>query len=299
MTDAIIKPKMSNDDYHAHKAVSRSMLCELEKSPKKYWYKYLSGEHEEESTDALKIGSAFHTLVLEPEKFAEVAVIVPDDKRRPTKAQINAKKPSDSTVLLIEWWEKFDAEYGDKAQLKEKEVEQIKAMARSLRETPEAQKLLAKKGMIEPSIFWTDEDTGVNVKTKPDFIWQDKSVAVDLKSVANADKDSFEKSVGDYGYDLQAYMAMEAIRRLNGKAPDIFVFACVEKKPPYETAFYVASEDVLKAGEVKYRYLLNKLKHCRVNDTWPSKVRGLKQIGVKPWQQTKINEMQEEIENNE
>lgn len=297
--NAIIKPQMSNEEYHAHKAVSRSKLMTLAQSPKKYWYKYLSGEAEEENTDALRIGSAFHTLVLEPEKFSEKAVILPDDKRRPTKAQINAKSPSDSTRLLIDWWEQFDAENAGKIYIKDNELADLKAMAKSLRDTKEAQKILARKGMIEPSIFWQDYDTGIDVKAKLDFLWQDKKAIVDVKTTSCVDKNSFEKSVGAYGYDLQAFMCMKAVEMLTGSAPELFIFACVEKKPPYETAFYFASDEMLAAGKVKYRYLLNLLRNCRTNDYYPPKQQGLSRINLKPWDYNEVDFMREENAKNE
>lgn len=286
---------LSNDDYHAHKAASRTVLMELQRSPKKYHYKYLSGEYEDEDTTALKIGSAFHTLILEPEDFSKKAVIVPDGKRRPTKSQINAKNPSDSTLLQIEWWKKFDEEHDGKAYLSQADADNLKGMAAAIRSEPAAQRLLGKKGLIEPSIFWTDEDTGIECKVKLDFVPTDYEFVFDAKTTADVSADKFRRSLGEYGYDLQAYMNMEAVFQLTGERPDAFFFGCVEKKPPFDTGFYMADDDVIRSGEVKFRYLLRKLAKCRLNDHYPSNGDGkIRPIGLAPWDLKKIEEMETE-----
>ena len=287
---------MSNAEYQKHPAISRSMLKELYESPKKYHYKYLSGDYEDGDSHALDIGTAYHLLILEPENFADVIAIAPDDKKKPTKAQINAKNPSDSTLLLIEWWDNFNAANEGKVILKEKDIDEIKAMAKAMRSTPEAQKILAQKGLIEPVVTWKDEDTGLDIKVKMDFVWLDRTIAVDLKSTADCSEDSFSRSIAKYGYDLQAYMQTEAVRRLEGKPPEAFIFATQEKKPPYETAFYVADADMIEAGRVKFKYLTRTLKECLDNNVWPSKVRGLKSIGLPVWEQKKVDELRGEIE---
>jgi exodeoxyribonuclease VIII len=268
---------------------------ELSKSPKKYWHKYHSGKYEQESTEALEMGSAFHCLILEPEKFKDYAAIVPDDKKKLTKAQINAKNPSDSTRLLAEWWGEFDKENEGKAYLKQQQAEQLRAMADAIRKEPAAQKLLGKKGLIEPSIFWTDEETNIDIKVKLDFVPTDNSFVCDIKTAASVDENKFMRSIGDYGYDIQAFMNIEAIFQLTGERPDAFIWACVEKAEPYDTGFFVADDTVLQAGEVKFRYLLRKLAECRLNDRWPSRGDGkFRPIGMPPWEMQKLEEMETE-----
>ncbi len=290
MTAKILKD-LSNEEYHAHKADSRSTLMLLHESAKKYHYKYVSGEAEEETTEALDMGTAFHTLILEPEKLADTMTFHPDQKR-PTKSQINAKNPSDSTVKLIEFWDKFDSENKGKIVLKHAQVDDLKGMADAIRSEPAAQKLLGQKGFIEPSIFWTDEETGIDVKCRIDFLPANYKSTIDLKSTASVSLPKFEKSGIDYGYDLQSFMQHEAVRQLTGESPEAMFFVCAEKKKPHDTAFFMADEYVLKRGELLYRMLLRKLAKCRLNNHWPSSGEGRVQfMSIPQWEINKLDEL--------
>src|SRR6185369_8534287 len=74
---------ISNEEYHSSNGISRTSLMLLNKSPYHFWYEKLSGEFEKkEQTPAMNLGSAFHTLLLEPELFdKEFAVMAKVDKR--------------------------------------------------------------------------------------------------------------------------------------------------------------------------------------------------------------------------
>jgi exodeoxyribonuclease VIII len=71
---------LSIEDYHADKtAISRSGLMEFKKSPYHYWANYLNPDKpEKEPTDAMILGNAFHTLVLEPNTFDERYLVMPE-----------------------------------------------------------------------------------------------------------------------------------------------------------------------------------------------------------------------------
>jgi len=282
---------LTNTEYHKKPAVSRSQLMELQKSPKKYWWKYLSGEAEEEKSDALDLGTAFHTLILEPSDFGKTIAIVPDDIKNPTTAQINAKEPkTDSTRLLLEWWDNFIEQNENKIMLRQKDINNLQRMAKSIREEPAAQIILGQKGIIEPSVFWTDEETGLQIKSRPDFITADGKICVDVKTTKSVGLDDFQKSIVNYGYDLQAFMCMEACRRYFGYSPEAFIFVVCEKDEPHDTAFYLADEYVLRRGEMLYRNLLDKLKQCQDADKWPSAGGGaIEPISLPKWE---INKME-------
>lgn len=287
-----IIPDLSNDEYHEHKAVSRSMLMELKKSPKKYYYKYLSGKYEKDDTEALKMGSAFHTLILEPEKFTEVAAIMPDHLKKPSISQINAKQPSDSTILQIENWNKFQEENAGKCHLKLDQIEALRGMADSLRAEPATQKLIGKKGLVEPSIFWTDEETGIDVKCKIDFLTMDYKFTVDIKTTTDVSEDSFQRAIPNYGYDLQAFIQQEAVFQLTGERPEATIFMCCEKDEPFDTGFYMADDAILRRGELWYRELLKTLAKCRLNNHWPSQGGGLiRAITLPTWELSKLDKI--------
>jgi hypothetical protein len=274
---------MSHDDYQSSPAVSRSGLLELLKSPQHYWWRYLSGKAEKTDTNALRTGSAFHTLLLEPAQFDKRVAVVPEDAPKyPSTAQWKAKSPSDETVKSMKWWTDFELTHQGKSIIKQSEFEHLQAMAKSILAQPAAGKIITANGKIEASFFYTDKTHGVEAKARPDY-WRDDGIVLDLKTTADASESEFSKSIVNYGYDIQAFMQMEAIETVTGKRPASFVFICVEKDPPYAVAFYEASSDMLRCGEYRYHNLMKKYAHCFNSDVWPGYGHLIRPISVPDW----------------
>lgn len=274
---------MDIDVYHAHHAVSRSGLLLMQKSPQHYWYEYLSGMAEKKDTSALRIGGAFHALVLEPHTFDARAVVLPEGApKRPSITQLNAAKPSEATVQAIQWWQQWDQYANGKIVLTREEFAEMQLMADAIRNQRASSKVLVESGKIESSFFWYDADFGVHVKARPDY-YRDDGIVLDLKTTRDASKDAFQKAIVDYGYDIQAFMQMEGIERCTGKRPENFVFICVEKEPPYPVAFYVADKDMIECGRYRYQKLMSKFSDCQRSGVWPGYGELIQSISVPSW----------------
>lgn len=265
------KKDMPNDEYHKHPAVSRSGLMTIyNHSPMHFKYQKDSGGVEE--TDALRIGGAFHTMVLEPELFdAQYYVFEKPDLR---------SKAGKEEMAAI----KDDA--GDKTLINTAEHAQMIDMAQSIKKQPAAKKLIHEKGIIEGSFFWQDDDTGVEVKARPD--WHTSRLVTDLKTADNASPHAFEKKIFDYGYDIQVYMCREAIKKKYGQYPDGFVFIVVEKKPPYACAFYMASDDVIQSGKYRYLNLIETYSQCLRNNKWYGYGNHIQPISIPQWAKNRM-----------
>jgi hypothetical protein len=276
------------DAYHAHPAISRSALATVAKTPKHYWYKYLSGQYEAEKTNALRFGGGFHTLTLENHKFNEVCAVVPEDApKRPSVTQVNAKKPSDDTLAQIAWWEEFDEKNKNKTIIKAGELTEMKLMSAAVLNEPASKKVINASGKIEATFFWHDENYGVDLKCRPDY-YRDDGIVLDLKTCADASEYAFERSVADYFYDVQAYMCIEGIRNVTGKEPTDFIFVCVEKKPPYCVAFYVATDELIECGRLRYHRLMEIYSACKKKNDWPGYGHFIRPIGVPQWLAKKV-----------
>lgn len=278
---------MDIDDYHAHAAVSRSGLMLMEQSPQHYYYHYLSGLAPKIDTTALRVGGAFHTLILEPMTFNErVAVVPANAPKKPSITQLNAKKPSEDTIIAIDWWQQFDAYVNGRTVIDNAEFNKLQAMANALKGQPASNKVFVPGGHIEASYFWYDEQYGVHVKTRPDY--NTPQIVLDLKSTIDASRDSFEKAIVNYGYDIQAFMQMEGVERVTGVRPQNFVFCCVEKEPPHAVAFYVASDDMLNCGKYRYHKLMDKFSRCLKSGVWPGYGELIQTISVPDWYLRKL-----------
>ncbi|MDD2742061.1 MAG: PD-(D/E)XK nuclease-like domain-containing protein [Rhodocyclaceae bacterium] len=245
---ALMIPDMTNAAYHGDRdIVSSSGLKKILVSPLHY-QAYLTGKSEE--TTALRVGTAIHTALLEPHLFDSSYVVAPtvDRRTKDGKAQ----------------WEAFMATLGTKSLVTEAERSMIDGIVAQVRQHKMANTLLG-MGKAEQSIFWTDEETGIRCKVRPDSL---SSYAIlDVKSTESAHRDEFPRSCVRYGYDLSAAMYQEGVRQLTGETVD-FVFLAVEKSNPHLCALYKASEEMMVSGYAKFRNALRILAECRASGVW-------------------------------
>ncbi|MFT3806071.1 PD-(D/E)XK nuclease-like domain-containing protein [Arenimonas sp.] len=219
------------DVYHVRRLgeLSCSGIKELLRSPQHY--QHWATQPDDESTDAMLFGRAFHMALLEPERFARTYRVLPEDApRKPSSAQRNAKKPSDDTVAAIQWWDAF--ERAGLLVLKPDDAERIRAMVASVQAHPWA-KLLTQGGQAEVSLRWIDEATGLPCKARADyFVDGPKRFALDVKSCVDASPAGFGRAVANYTYDLQHAHYCDGFRA-NGLPLDNYILLAIENEAPY------------------------------------------------------------------
>jgi PDDEXK-like domain of unknown function (DUF3799) len=243
---------ISNEQYHAADGISRSRLMLLDKSPYHYWYEVLSGEAEKrEPTPAMSIGSAFHTLLLEPEKFGIEFAVSPKIDRRTKQGK--------------EDWEEFSKGSEGKIILSDDQFLKVMKMV-DLINRHEIVTTLLDEAKFEQSIFWTDKETGLQFKCRPD-IWSQKMV-VDLKTTADADLHSFTRSSLNYGYYLQAGMVFEACKAI-GQPFEMFVTLACEKEAPHVPAVFMMTDEALQFGIDQFNSYKKRIKKCYDSNEWP------------------------------
>ena len=101
-----MKTNMSNEKYRANKAYSRSDLFHMSKSPAHFKYAL---ENPEPETPALLFGTAFHTYVLEREKFDRDYRVGPkiDGRTKEGKALLAQVNESGRVMLSEEQFEQI------------------------------------------------------------------------------------------------------------------------------------------------------------------------------------------------
>lgn len=241
---------MTQNEYRAYQAVSRSDLFKFKKSP--LHYKYAS-EHQEEPTPALNFGSAAHKYILEREDFDTEFVIAPNVDRRTKEGK----------AIFAEFQEKAEG----KTVISIDDFEKIKEMAKAVEEHPIASQLI--KGQHEVSLFWVDEQTGEECKVRPDCIHEDGNgvVIVDYKTTTSCEDGAFEKSCRKYGYKLQSGMYREGYFQ-NFFEDAGFAFVAQEKEAPFAVRVYVCTEEFMNEGYDEYRALLGLYHACKLTDTY-------------------------------
>ena len=257
--------KMSNAEYHALDYVSKSHLDEVSKSPFHYWDKYINPDRVViEPTKQMLLGSAMHTMVLEPDLFEKEYLIEPvNAPKRPTTVQRNAKKPSSQTLDAIAYWEEFDKKAVGKNLISIDDYERLTIMKQRIFDHPAASTILSLSGVAEQSYQWKDNQTGEICKSRPDFHTDDGTLIVDLKTTSDASELGFQKSVHNFRYHVQAGFYLRSI-----KEAEQFVFIAVESKPPYLVAVYNASPEMIAAGNRVADKNLATLAQCRKSGKW-------------------------------
>ena len=250
MTTPTIRHDLTNAEYHASPAISKSGLDLIRKAPALYRWRQANPT---EQTPAMRLGSLTHTVVLEPDRFERETAVRPEGIDRRTsvgKADLAA----------------FELEAEGREIITNEEGAKLAAIRDAVRSHPAAAKALAGSPVIEQSIFW-DAD-GIACRCRPDAVTE-RGVIVDLKTTRDASPEGFARSVAQYRYHVQAAYYSDGYRAAFGEAPRGFVFIAVETEPPYLVAVYVASETMTQRGRIEYQTDLDTFRECLASDCWP------------------------------
>jgi hypothetical protein len=245
-------------EYHSwNDIVSNSYLGRLSKVP-------AAAKIPQDETEAMKFGRAFHTWVLEGEAKLWDDFIIPESF--PTKPNKR------STQKTVDTYNKWLQELNGKQPITYDDFETIMAMNASVKAHPSASKFL-EEGVSETTLIWTDEETGLQCKARPDRIPSgNKGVILDLKSTISADDYSFQSDCVKYGYAREAAIYLEGFGKLTGALYQDLIFAliAVEKTEPYRVECYTIESDFLQWGWGEFHRLLQIEKECRDKNFWPS-----------------------------
>ena len=243
----MIRHDLSNAEYHAHPAISKSGLDRIDQSPAHYRASLTEPRKE---TPALTFGTAAHCWILETDEALYRYVIAPqgiDRRTKDGKAQWAELESSGKTIISAE------------------DAETLENMLASVHGHPVANELLA-DGIAESSVF--ADLLGVNVKCRPDWV-HDSTVIVDLKTTDNAGPNAFAKSCASYRYHVQAALYSDICREI-GLDIKAFVFLAVEKNPPYAVSVYELDSDSIEVGRTLYQRNLETYRRCLETDHWPA-----------------------------
>lgn len=233
-------------------AVNWSTLKELRRSPLHYHYRLHNAR---EDKPILRGGRAAHTAVFEPDRFMlEYAVF--DHENKGGKVVRNGKA-----------WDTFKAANAHRSIITPAEYARALTYRDAVRSHPLAKPYL-ERGRAEFAIRWRDDETGLNLKARLDFLSDSKPALVDLKGSGSIAYSAFSSMAYKLAYHCQLGFYRWGLKCALGLDLPVIVIA-VEAEAPHDVAVFEYGEPELDAGLNEARSLLVKLAYHREKNVWP------------------------------
>jgi hypothetical protein len=234
------------DAYRASKAINISTLKAMRISPLHYKH---ARDTERPDTTRFGIGRAVHTAVLEPHLFPTQYLVWDADRRGNAWKDFKAANP-DATILKVD------------------EMECVRGMADAINAHPLAREVLRREGaLIERAIEWTDAETKLRCKGRPDHV---AGGIADLKTVDTVDERKFRATAARLGYYLQAAFYRRGYRTLT-KFDMPCTIVAVEMEPPHDVGVFEIDPTSLAKADEQITRLLRKVAACEKAGVWPGR----------------------------
>lgn len=186
------------EKYHSLPRLSASGIKKLLVSSIDFWASsFMNPSRREFTSDALNVGTAYHTRICEGEaEFKRLYAIRPDCDRRTKEGK----------QIYADWL----AEFPDARECTQELLDDINTTANLIEIGPMAEYFSG--GKPEVSVLWHDPKTNVPMKSRFDYLKADK--IVDLKTFSNSSGMDIDttifRSIAKFKYHVQAAVYFDA-----------------------------------------------------------------------------------------
>jgi exodeoxyribonuclease VIII len=276
------KPEIiTNAEYHGRKThLSSTNVRTFNKNKKQF--KYGLTHELVKQTKAMADGTAVHSFFLERDNFNTDYVTKPSDIKLNTKVGKEWAQEHQGKIII-------DSEFSSN----------LLEMEKSFMDSPA--KIIYNKnmgGQTELSYFWDDLGL-VKGKCRPDWISDDGSIVIDLKTTIDASPIGFQKSISNWGYHLQLGWYLRGLQKLGLDSYD-FIFIAIEKTPPFSVGVYRADQEMINYAMNKLDEIVPEIDKALAAQEFPDYTPEITSIGLPPWMTNKKEQPQlqeqEEVE---
>lgn len=254
-------------EYQDSPGLSRGRLLDIARSPAHMQWKL---KNPDDATPAMRFGEAFHTIILEPDRFEREYTVGP-------------ALPKNTKEGKIAWGE-FYAKNPDKTVLTADDMVNLRGMVEAVLSRPRTRALRdLSAGNVEVSFYWDLQ--GVLCKGRADILRHDGMV-VDLKKCIDASPEAFQRTITTYNYHVQGAYYLDGLRAAGAKAKR-FVLLAVESDPPYGSAMYALDEATIEKGREQYLRYFEIYRRCLETGVWPGYEDSVQEMNLCPWGWTK------------
>ena len=250
--------KATNEEYHADRSCESSSTLEcFRKSVPLYYLIYVKGAlHRPPAKQEQLLGSALHSLILEPETFTEEVAVAPVCDRRTTAGKAI--------------WADFLARSTSARIILEAGQEHVLyRMADAISRHKVARNLLAQPGHTEYSVRWTDPDTEIRLKARYDRMIHDGPM-LDLKTSSDPYPLAWGKSAATYGYHRQTAIYLASRQQLFCEDYGM-LHIVIGTQEPHEVVVYRIAKADIQMGSDQVADSLMLMESCRRSDDWSSR----------------------------
>lgn len=282
---------LTNEEYHGDccdgPSLSASSIKQLVSDPSEYWLNSpLNPDRvKPKENKAFNVGTAAHTMVLEPELLGETISVIPND--------ILASNGALSTKAA----KAFVAEQTDlgRTVIKESEWQAVCDMADAISANQVVMRAMAGT-LNEQSLIVKDEEAGIYIKSRPDQMPQESGrFIVDLKTTDRTGIDAWERSsMVDLRYDIQGGLMLWSLEKVLGIKPAGVMYVVVCKEPPHRVAvrtLRIASDTgraLLDNGWLDVKQGVATFLECWETGVWPSPWDSVTDIIPPDWHMRRI-----------
>ncbi len=237
---------MPNAAYHSYEGISNSGLSMVARSPAHYRY-----APARKGTRHMEVGTAFHTALLEPGRFAKEYMIV---------RGINDRRKSE--------YKEASKVYGGEGTLTDSEGAAVEVMVEAVRANPDAHAVLSEPGHAELSAFVEDPETGILMRCRYDWITE-TARALDVKKTQDCRQKPFQRSIHQYRYHCQEAMYSHIFQLITGEPLESYQFLAIEEQPPCANVLYTLDALAKAHGHKEYREALEAYADAVESGEWP------------------------------
>jgi exodeoxyribonuclease VIII len=240
---------LSDEEYKGIDAINFSAFKHFLVSPKHY-QSYLSQKQEE--TPAMRIGTAVHSLCLEPQKWDTEWAVCPEVDRRTTAGKA-------MYAAFLEMSE------GKKTLLSQEAI-----LAHDVANSVRSNKFFKKvtSGNVKVESVAVASFAGSNIKGRIDIYNEDLNICADIKTFAEIPTiDNIRRQIVRSMYNMQAAFYVRLIEHVYGKTPT-FVFIFVEKQAPYSVALVEVSRYWIEHSLEEIEKGLCRYENCKASNIW-------------------------------
>jgi len=250
--------ELTNAEYHARPEWSNSQLKLLPQKPELFYGRFITKQFPPPAGKSLDVGTIVHSVLLE----GGGVPVIPADV---LNAQGHRKGKD---------WLAYKAEHEGEPLLTLAEAAPLIRMTWNAAAEPRAAALLAAEGPVEHSIVWTDAESGLLRRARPDKIVESDEgrLLLDVKTTQcdPTSEREWANEVAKYQYHRQAAWYWDAVEAFYGKEPAARCFIVLGNTPPYSCVVRELAGRAIELGRQENRAaLLDLAGRLQTNNWYP------------------------------